>query len=154
MKSMSTRSALRGALFALVAAAVAVFGLQSPSMADESFMPACDDPGISCQTGVEVSAPQGQCETAPSDYASTRVCVVYDGDYIYVRDGKVDDLSAISFLQSENGSGRICRNTKGSGSWVRCNFDWAETGKHWLEGGYKTSSQGVHTASLWSWTGK
>jgi hypothetical protein len=133
-----------------------VFALQSPSMADESFYPQCDDPGVGCQTGVEVAGPQGECHEAGSSYASTIVCVDNDGDFVYVKDNKADGAAALGAITSQNEatSFRICRNNNGNGTWARCNFDWNESGKHWAEGGVRDSSGSLKLGQLWSWTGK
>lgn len=139
----------------MAATAVAVFTLQSPSMADESWLSNCSSASVSCQTGVAVSGPQGECVTA-SDYRhNTVVCVDYDGDYVYVKDGSADGYAAMASVWSDsNSSLRNCRNNLGSGKWARCNFDWPESGGHHVEGGYKISSTNTNTMLLWRWSGK
>jgi hypothetical protein len=149
------RSALRGALYILAATAVAVFALQSPSMADESWNGNCASASVSCQTGVAVSGPQGECVTASDFRHSTVACVVYDGDYVYVKDGQADGHSAVAGVWSDsNSTHRLCRNTLGNGKWARCNFDWPEAGGHHVEAGYLESSSSMNTMVLWDWSGK
>ncbi|RRS01605.1 hypothetical protein [Glycomyces terrestris] len=149
------RSALRGTALASAATAVAVLAVQSPVLADEQYLGICDDAGVSCQTGVQVASPQGECEMAPSQYASTYVCVAYDGDFVYVKDNDADGRAAMAYVWSEEGAtdSRLCRNNLGSGTWARCDFDWVESGRHSVEGGYKTSTV-LNTTPLWSWSGK
>jgi hypothetical protein len=40
--------------------------------------------------------------TASSSFASTIVCVVYDGDIVHVKDNKADGLAAMGYVWSEN----------------------------------------------------
>lgn len=52
-----------------------------------------------------------------------------DGDYIYVRDDCADGRSAVARFKPMNSSvtdTRICRNSSGKGTWVRCDFNWPE----------------------------
>lgn len=162
MKLMSTGrsagrsgAALRGAFLAVLATMVAVFTLQSPGMADEGYAATCAADNVICETGVKVTGPQGECLQANADFHHTIVCVEYNGDYIYVKDNQVDDKSALGTVYSENGVNfRLCRNTYGNATWVRCNFDWAEAGKHHVEGGYKNTSTDLWTTLLWRWSGK
>jgi hypothetical protein len=149
------RTALRGVLYTLAATAIAVLTLQSPSMADESWFGNCSSASVSCQTGVAVSGPQGECVTSSDLRHSTVACVVYDGDYVYVKDGQADGHSAVAGVWSgSNSTLRYCRNTLGAGKWARCDFDWPETGSHYVEAGYLQSSSGMNTGKLWDWSNK
>jgi hypothetical protein len=154
VRSIRSGSTLRGALLALATTVIAVFALQSPSMADENYHSSCAEASVSCQNGVEVAGPQGECKTAGSGYASTIVCVDYSGDFVYVKDNKPDSRSALGYVTSQDGSvtARICRNAHGNDSWARCNFDWAESGKKWVEGGYLSNP--LTLQQLWNFTGK
>ncbi|WP_157974883.1 hypothetical protein [Glycomyces dulcitolivorans] len=149
-----SRVSKRAALM-LAAVAIAVFALPSTAMADDYFA-WCPEAETTCQTGVSVSAPQGACETAPAAYHKTRVCVVYDGDYVYVYDGQADGYSGMAEIGTDNGSvhKRFCRNTTGFGTWVRCNFDWAESGEHRMWAGYLISYKEMPTEFLWAWDDK
>lgn len=139
----------------MAATLVAVFALQSPSMADESWFGNCSSAKVTCQTGVQVSGPQGECVTASDFRHSTVGCVVYDGDYVYVKDAAADTYAAIGSVWSDGDSTlRMCRNNLGSGKWARCNFDWPEAGDHHIEAGYKESSSSMNTGLLWRWSGK
>lgn len=53
------------------------------------------------------------------------------GDYIWVKDTCKDHRSAVARFKPVEGSAgktatRICRNTRGAGKWVKCNFNWPE----------------------------
>lgn len=55
-----------------------------------------------------------------------------DGDYVYVRDECKDGLSAVAKVRiyTKDGSAyddRICRNSEGVNTWVKCNFNWIES---------------------------
>jgi hypothetical protein len=53
-----------------------------------------------------------------------------DGDVVHVRDNCQDGRSAVALVQTlsgpNEGDRRICRNKEGVGTWVRCNWNWAE----------------------------
>jgi hypothetical protein len=157
------RRALRGAVLSLIAAVVAVFAVQSPSWADEDYYDACRNDWVTCQTGVQVAGPPssgGDCGTAGSDSGRTVVCVVYDGESVYVKDGMADGYAAMARISYENvdvdsKNIRFCRNNYGNGSWARCNFDWNEGVTKSVDGGYKQSYEGfIITDYLWSFSGK
>ncbi|MFG2059151.1 hypothetical protein ACGFI9_34555 [Micromonospora sp. NPDC048930] len=149
--------ALRASLIALVTTVTAVFAVSSPSMAGgEDFYFDCSNSWASCQTGVLVSAPGGlPCGTASTIYHSTGVCIRYDGDYVYVRDGQADGYAAMAFISSSGSSitYRICRNNQGYGTWVRCNFDWSESETKYVDGGYKKDYYDGYGQFLWSFSG-
>lgn len=142
----------------IVAAMIAVFALPSAAMADaeDNFFDRCQESDWSCQTGVAAGLVEGECMTAGTQAAYTTICVDYSGDYVYVRDGRKDGYPAIGKVESANGiTNRLCRNTRGYNTWVRCHFDWAEAGNHtagagYLEDYYRT----LHLDLLWSWSGK
>lgn len=148
---------LRASLLTLATTATAVFALSSPSMAGgEDYYYECTNSWASCQTGVEVSAPNGlPCGTASTYYESTTVCIGYNGDYVYVRDGQADGYAALGSVQSSGTTVtyRLCRNNKGYGTWVRCNFDWSESGTKYVDGGYKADYYDGYTQFLWSFSG-
>ncbi|WP_460807511.1 hypothetical protein [Micromonospora zhanjiangensis] len=127
---------------------VVVFAAPTPASAAEDWYYLC---GVyPCQTGVEVGAAEGVCMTGP---ASTRVCVKYDGDYVYVLDGKADGNAAMGIIDSEKGIGRrYCRNPHGNGTWARCNFDWSESGKKSVFGGVKYDHISMYYEFLWSFS--
>ncbi len=65
----------------------------------------------------------------PSGATVTSAALREDGDYIYVRDDCADGRSSVARFQAWQGSDfetRVCRNSSGNGTWVRCNFDWPE----------------------------
>jgi hypothetical protein len=138
------------------AAAVLVLGFlpQTPAMATgDNFLEVCTHSDVSCQDGTHFTngtPPGDHCATAPDD---TRVCIVYDGDVVYVKDGQVDSHSALGLVETDSGVPlRICRNPYGSGSWARCDFDWIEDAMHKVSGGEKTSYTSYEQHDLWSFT--
>ncbi|WP_344922359.1 hypothetical protein [Plantactinospora mayteni] len=140
-------------------AAFVVFAAPTSAMADESWYDDCVAYASSvCQTGVQVGGPAGEdeCATASADMHYTRVCINFDGDYVYVKDGKEDTHSAIAAVTGGTGSvtGRYCRNPYGNGTWARCNFDWTESGEKRVYGGYRVSDSLVHaTGAIIVFTG-
>ncbi|MFG2099851.1 hypothetical protein ACGFJ5_04550 [Micromonospora echinaurantiaca] len=145
------RTVKRGAVL-LAAAMVAVFALPSAAMAEDNYYKTCEYDYASCQTGVKVGLPQGQCMTTSLAYAYTQICIDYNGDYVYVRDGKADGYAAIGYVNSTNGvDSRYCRNNHGYGTWARCNFDWAEAGRHAASAGYLEQFYVMHLDYLWTW---
>ncbi|NUQ87480.1 MAG: hypothetical protein HOQ43_03325 [Glycomyces artemisiae] len=146
----------RRAAILIAAVAVTMFALPSAAMAEDNYFNWCTRADTSCQTGVEVGLVEGECMTAPAAYHKTQVCIKYDGDYVYVYDGQADGYAAMAEIGNDNGSinSRLCRNNKGYGTWVRCNFDWAEAGEHRAWGGYKISTMEMPTEFLWAWNGK
>jgi hypothetical protein len=125
-------------------------------MADESYLPECASSAASCQTGVKVAGPQGECLMAAASRGNTIVCIDYNGDYVYVKDNKADNWAGMGVVHSNEGSVdvRYCRNNHGNGTWARCDFNWAESGIHYVEGGFKVRSEYVVVMWLWSWEDK
>lgn len=63
------------------------------------------------------------------DSADSFVSVKTYGDYVYVQDSCKDGRSAIAMISGHEGGHfhkRMCRNSQGYGTWVRCNYDWPE----------------------------
>jgi hypothetical protein len=145
------RTLIRGAVYTLAAAVVAVFAVPSAAMADEDYYKDCPESYVSCQTGVEVSGPQGVCAWTNTDFHSTSVCVDYVGDYVYVRDGEADTFAAMGFVSTDEGEirGRHCRNNHGYGTWARCDFDWVESAGKMVLGGYKGGYTRIYDTYLW-----
>lgn len=142
-----------GTRAAVVAFAIgtAVFALQSPSMADDSYFTWCSSSDISCQTGAKVSGPSGQdrCITDPN--RNTRICINYNGDIMFVRDGNGDGHSAMGLAIASSGvSERWCRNPHGNGTWAKCNFNWVETAQKDIYGGVRINSGDARVTYLWS----
>jgi len=112
---------------------------------------------VSCQNGVEVSGPPSglRCDTSPQIFGSTKVCVQYDGDFVYVRDGDADGHAALGIIDTPyTGSvrTRFCRNPHANGSWARCNFDWPESGLKTVSGGYRITTYGISGYPLWEFS--
>lgn len=116
----------------------------------------CAETWASCQTGVLVSAPSGVPCTSASDHNhNTTVCVGYDGDYVYVKDRSADTHSALAEIISDAWESdvtfRVCRNSRGANTWVRCNFNWPEDGEKSVAGGYLPYYSGdTVTQTLWT----
>jgi hypothetical protein len=148
------RSALRAALVAMAATALAVFALQSPSMAEENYSGLCARADTGCVTGVKVAAPQGDCYTADSESASTGACVVYAGDYVYVKDGQADGRAALASVRDPDGPVlyQLCRNNYGNGTWARCNLDWVESGTQHLSAGFLAADGQILLSNVALWT--
>lgn len=126
----------------------------TPAMATgDDFLHACQSSDVSCQNGVEVSGtigPYNRCETAAD---LTEVCVRYDGDVVYVKDGATDSHSAIGMISTSSGvPTRICRNPYGNGTWARCDFDWVEDANHDVYGGEKVDYDSAPVNYLWSFS--
>jgi hypothetical protein len=154
---MSRMKAIRVGAVALVATVIAVFAAPAPSMADgDDYYSACFASWVSCQTGTKVSGAIGVCDTVPAAFGATVVCVVYDGDYIYVKDGDSDGHSAMAKIKADNGSvlDRFCRNPHGAGTWARCNFDWAEAGEKRVYGGIRRTYSDMPFSYIYKFTGK
>ena len=146
---------VRAGLLSVVVAATTVFATATPSFAAD-FTRECENSWASCQDGVAVSAPNGlPCGTASKYFNSTTVCILYNGDDMYVRDGQKDGLSAMGFLQSGGTiTVRICRNKHGYGTWVKCNFSWPESGTKYVDGGIIEKNRDLEGEFLWSFSGK
>jgi hypothetical protein len=150
---------IRAGLLALSIAVTAVFAAPSPGMAaGDDFYYDCRYSWYSCQTGVLVTSfSYDICKTAPqAGSRSTRVCVNYEGDYVYVKDGDADTWSAVAQIAGA-GSGdvvfRVCRNPHGAGTWARCNFNWSESGEKDVWGGIRYDSTDLTMTNLWSFSG-
>lgn len=134
---------VRAGLLAVVAVSAAVFAAPSPSMAaGDQFVSNCQDPYTSCQDGTLMSGapsnPDRECWNSLGTYHDVSVCIVYYGDIVYVRDNDADGHSVIGQVDSEVGNPyttRLCRNHYGSGTWVRCDFNWDERGWKYVYGG-------------------
>ncbi|WP_203858309.1 hypothetical protein [Plantactinospora mayteni] len=128
-------------------AATVVLAAPTPAMANEDWLYECAFQNVSCQTGTKVdSVPSDKCGTAGSAGHLTRVCVLYHGDKVYVRDGQADGHSAVGVVISSTGSirTRYCRNPHGNGTWAECNFDWTEESSKDVYGGYRDNNSTVH----------
>jgi len=147
------RTFMRGVICALSSAMVAVFAMPSSAMAAEDYFEMCTYTWVSCQTGVKVGLPEGVCMTAGSGGHYTQVCIDYDGDYVYVRDGQADGYAGVAYVDSQYGdiNGRLCRNNYGYGTWAKCNFDWTEDGYHFVKGCYKVNYTTQWCNFLWDW---
>lgn len=150
MKVMKTRMAWlkfwpgrhRGVRVGVVAAAVAACVLGAPPAAMASgadFYKGCRNSDVSCQDGVRVTGtigPFNRCGTAGSSVGSTEVCIRYDGDVVYVKDGAADGHSAIAQITTAKGVPyRYCRNPYGHGTWAKCDFNWPENAWKEFSGG-------------------
>jgi hypothetical protein len=151
-----SRTLIRGAVLALATAAVAVFAVPSAAQAEDDYYKDCGYTNVSCQTGVEVGGPQGACMTASPAHHYTRVCIDYDGDYVYVWDGLEDTLAAMAFIRTDQGDviGRHCRNNHGAGTWARCDFDWVEGAEKIVFAGYKEDYNTMYVFYLWEFSNK
>lgn len=143
---------------ALVITATTVVAAPAPSMAaGDNYHYECAYSWASCQTGVVVGAPSGlPCKSASAGWGYTTVCVQYDGDYVYVKDRDADGNSAMGQIYSDSANGSItyrsCRNPNGVDSWVRCNFNWSESGTKYVQGGIRIDYDDLYTQALWSFS--
>lgn len=74
------------------------------------------------------------------------------GDYIYVKDTCGDGRSAIARMKAMNDdsiSPRICRNSSGQGTWVRCNFNWPESTDYCFAAGVYDGDTGFFRLDHW-----
>lgn len=142
---------VQAGLLALVVTISAVLATPAPGMANgANFHYHCTESWTSCQVGVEVSGPAGlPCGT--EEFSVTTVCIRYDGDIVYVRDGDVDGDSALAMIQSSSGdvTYRLCRNQLGAGKWARCNFDWSESATKYVSGGVLSGYYDMSGNNLW-----
>ncbi|MET8908018.1 hypothetical protein [Micromonospora sp. NPDC004551] len=144
------------AVLALVTAVAVVFAAPAPAMAQgDDFANVCASPYVSCRNGVEAGLVEGQCMTANGTGNYTQVCVRYDGDYVYVRDGQADGHAAIGEIAGGDGNiiTRLCRNPFGYGTWAKCNFDWTESGTKFVTGGYFENRNQLAGQLLWQFSG-
>lgn len=67
------------------------------------------------------------------------------GDYFYVKDAKADSKSAAAYWVIMEGGGRTgaCINSKGAGTWVRCNKNFIENKLLSLRAGTYNGSNGT-----------
>jgi hypothetical protein len=148
------RTAAGVAIFIAAAMAV-VFGVPSAAMAEANYYADCELDRVICTFGTQVGLPQGQCMTTSAEYGKTQVCVDYDGDHVYVRDGDADGHGAAAIVLSMNGvAHRWCANSKGYGTWVHCNFNWVEEGEHSVAGGFIVGYYHEEMTQLWWWADK
>lgn len=148
---------VRAGLLALVVTATTVFATPAPGMADGNYYWQCTYADVSCQTGVLVTSfSYDICKTAPlGGSRSTRVCIDYEGDYVYVKDGSSDGWPAVAEIVGGGGSVymRLCRNPHTAGTWARCNFNWGEAGEKDVYGGIVYDYSNTSTDLLWSFSG-
>lgn len=149
-------ASVRGAVFTLAVAAVAVLALPAAAHADGTYYWQCGESYIVCTTGDNAGLVEGDCMTASAAFQSTQVCVDYSGDRVFVYDGKADGWAAMARIVVDEGSvyTRYCRNNLGYGKWAVCDFNWAEAGNHQASGGYKISSTVMEFDWLWNWYDK
>lgn len=146
------RKAAANAGAVAIAVGVAVF-VPSAAWAEATFFEVCADSNVSCQDGVQVSAPTvyDVCETEPNTL--TRVCFLGAGDYIFVKDGWADGRSAFAKV-SYSPYHRFCRNKYTAGTWVRCNFDWNEDADKLISGGVVIDrNTSAYTNLFWIYSG-
>jgi hypothetical protein len=102
LKNMTrSRRAVSGVI-ALLAAAVVVFAGPAPAMAESDYANICVSTHNYCAIGVEAGLVEGQCMTPGAIGHQTSVCVKYDGDHVYVRDGQADGHAATLWRFSNN----------------------------------------------------
>jgi hypothetical protein len=102
LKNMTrSRRAVSGVI-ALLAAAVVVFAGPAPAMAESDYANICVSTHYYCANGVEAGLVEGQCMTPGAIGHQTSVCVKYDGDHVYVRDGQADGHAATLWRFSNN----------------------------------------------------
>lgn len=78
------------------------------------------------QSGEHEFAVLGKMPEGCDDFDAGGV-IEYTGDIVFVKDGCSDGRSAIVLIEDfENGNKRICRNSRGAGTWAKCDFDWPE----------------------------
>jgi hypothetical protein len=154
---MKTVLVIRTGVLALVATAVAVFAAPTPSLADgDDYYFGCPVSTYSCQTGVKITLPAGECDTSTAATGSTIVCVDYSGDYVYVKDTSADSHSALAWISSDAGGvhDRLCRNPHGKGTWAKCNFDWSEAAEKVVYGGRRIDYTDHEISRIWKFSNK
>jgi hypothetical protein len=147
---------VQAGLLALIAVVASVVASPSPAMASgDDFFYRCQYSYVSCQNGESILEPPDGLPCAYGSATSAKVCVGYNGDYVYVWDASSDGNSAIAEIFSTSGiSERYCRNPYGHLTWVKCNFDWDESATKSLYAGYRIDYTSMTVAYLWSWSGK
>ncbi|GAB3569731.1 hypothetical protein GCM10027445_21970 [Amycolatopsis endophytica] len=138
-----------------LAAATITLTAAPSAAAEPGFLSSCSYSHVACKNGAKVSVPSpyNRCETAGSSVGSTQVCVLYDGDVVYVKDGSADGRSALGTIVATSGvEYRICRNPHGSGTWAKCTWNWGESAKKTVQGGVKQSAALASYNNLWSFT--
>jgi len=147
---------VRSAVLA-VAVGAAVFAFPSASLAaGDTYLDQCSLSNFSCQTGTQVGDASGSDDCKVDPNHNTTVCIKYDGDIVYVRDGAADGDSALGEIYSNAGSirQRICRNPYSAGTWARCNFDWVEATTHTVYGGVRFTNDTWAIQYLWDFSNK
>ncbi|NIH86616.1 hypothetical protein [Amycolatopsis granulosa] len=151
VKSWAGARPVRMAMATLAAAGVVLAAAPTATAGEPHFYRSCAQADFSCQNGAKISGPTDydRCDTG----WTTKVCVKYDGDVVYVQDGSADGRSALGVIEASSGvRARVCRNPHGHGTWARCKFDWSEGAAKKVEGGVLLSFDEMHLGTLWSFT--
>jgi hypothetical protein len=125
---------------------------QLPGRADGSYFDWCAKANTSCQTGAVAGDPWNFDKCVQDNTHLTTVCVVYDGDQVFVYDGDADGHSALGIVFSDAGSvtERYCRNTHGYMTWAKCDFDWVEDTRKTVYGGIRYDNDSHWWVTMWS----
>jgi hypothetical protein len=120
----------------VVVAVTAIFGLTSISISPATAATVWQD-------GVSASWPsviQNEADHYVEGYWRSScypvgvAAIRLHGDYLWIRDRCADGHSTFADFKLDNGNTYICRNGRGAGTVVRCNFDWAERNGTFLVG--------------------
>ncbi|WP_027935397.1 hypothetical protein [Amycolatopsis thermoflava] len=151
----SSKRWVRAGLVATAAIAGVVAAAPAAGAAGADYMEICQSAKVSCQNGAKVSGPGSydRCGTTTAAASYTQVCVEYDGDVVYVKDGSADGSSSFGKVSSTSGTAyRFCRNPHGAGTWAKCDFDWSEAADKQVYGGVKLSYTNFNDQYLFSFT--
>lgn len=142
---------------ALAASGVVLGMLAAPPAATaggDDYTDDCKLSNASCQTGKKVTGTVGPFNKCAST-ATAEVCVGYDADTVFVKDRAADGHSAVAYISAQFGAVdlRYCRNTQGNGTWVKCDFDWAEDGSKEVYAGH-LDGRSAKVTYKWTFSGK
>ncbi|MGH3648116.1 MAG: hypothetical protein ACRDTM_13205 [Micromonosporaceae bacterium] len=106
----------------------------NPSVSSEDYFSGrCVYGRTYCKNGLRIYPTPGY-DPAGADWcwydSHVRICIKWEGDYVYVKDKVSDGRSAVAEVYGPVSTWEprslYCRNPYGTGTWARCNFDWPE----------------------------
>ncbi|MGH3648117.1 MAG: hypothetical protein ACRDTM_13210 [Micromonosporaceae bacterium] len=102
---------------------------------EPQFSSVCSSNDVHCQNGERIYPPPGY-DPGGADWCwwdtHVKMCIKFVGDYVYVKDKYSDGRSAVGEVHGPENTypwdmvQRLCRNRYGTGTWVKCNFNWPE----------------------------
>jgi hypothetical protein len=99
--------------------------------AEDMFSQRCQSAGFICVNGAQVSqSPVSVADFCRDATLATEpdvyICVRKSDDVVWVKDTEADGHSAVGEVTTNDEVTRVCRNRYGSGTWVKCDWNWVE----------------------------